>query len=687
MKAIEEAIATLYPYNAKPGQREALHHLIYHRKDLILIAGTGFGKSIILQAVSVLLQKSTTIVILPLDQIGNEQSDYIRQIGGIPCFLNKDTICPKLLNEVQHGCFTHVLVSPELAIGDQFRPVASSPSFKQQVSLVVVDEAHLVHLWGRNFRAAYSRLNLLRSWLGSQIPWFACSATLDPETLESLKSGISFDPDVKVQRTSIDRPELLFRIGWIPKKAGYKPLRFLFAADEKTTESVYQRLSEIPKTIIFFDSRKDAHTAAEECQAWLQDIKPEWTYDNVTQSLKTFHRNTASANKDAILTEFGKEGARSQVRVIFATEALGMGVDLRDIRRTVQWGVPIGEHAATQLQRGGRASRDKLDGEMIMLLPEWVSGERSSGPKQRRSQKQGQGPPVIDAIDTGLKPEEEARKAKKLTDKQRRDHISDFWYNLANSERKDPPMCIRRQFLDFFDERNEYQSGRRPNRCCSNCNPHNRLGKLDGFYQYHELGPQANQRTRRVSEALSKWAEEQACLLYKDCAFLPESALFLSPDLRDKLAKNAHSVLDIESLRMLMGPWYWRKSHEQALFDIIWTSYRQANAKTPSTQASRSQTPGLSSQSTLIACSFDLSTPSTSSQDSGPRNYQVVGLSPLSTPLPWDSPMQSQDSCPNLLSKETVNASPLSRPVTLKRSALEPISGNIRGKKMYTRNT
>jgi len=90
-KAIDAAISILYPYSAKPGQREALHHLLYRRKDLILIAGTGFGKSMILQAVSVLLQKSVTIVILPLDQIDNEQPDYIRKIGGIPCFLNRDT--------------------------------------------------------------------------------------------------------------------------------------------------------------------------------------------------------------------------------------------------------------------------------------------------------------------------------------------------------------------------------------------------------------------------------------------------------------------------------------------------------------------------------------------------------------------------------------------------------------------
>jgi hypothetical protein len=108
MKAIDDAIAALYPYNTKPGQREALHRLIYLRQDLILIAGTGFGKSMILQAVSVLLQKSITIVILPLDQIGNEQSEYIRQIGGIPCFLSCLTTCSCVM--APESFFTRVLI-------------------------------------------------------------------------------------------------------------------------------------------------------------------------------------------------------------------------------------------------------------------------------------------------------------------------------------------------------------------------------------------------------------------------------------------------------------------------------------------------------------------------------------------------------------------------------------------------
>lgn len=61
----------------------------------------------ILQAVSILICKSVTVVILPLDQIGQEQAEYITCIGGKPCFLNADTINTKVLADIRDGKYTH----------------------------------------------------------------------------------------------------------------------------------------------------------------------------------------------------------------------------------------------------------------------------------------------------------------------------------------------------------------------------------------------------------------------------------------------------------------------------------------------------------------------------------------------------------------------------------------------------
>jgi len=204
-KAIVEAIKLLYPYAPREGQRNALRQLIYKRKDLILIAKTSFGKSMILQAVSLLLRKSIAVVVLPLDQVGLEQTEYITRIGGRPFFLNADTISMKVLTNIQNGKYTHVLISPELAISDKFHATAIHPAFKERLSLVVIDEAHLVSQWGRGFRTSYARLGQLRSLFGSHVPWFACSATLDDEALAKLKEGAGFEDDVTIMRRSIPR--------------------------------------------------------------------------------------------------------------------------------------------------------------------------------------------------------------------------------------------------------------------------------------------------------------------------------------------------------------------------------------------------------------------------------------------------------------------------------------------------
>ena len=123
--AIDEAVRFLYPYAPREGQCNALQHLVYKREDFILIAKTSFGKSMILQAVSVLIHKSITVVVLPLNQIGQEQAEYISRIGGTPCFLNADTISVEILTDIRNGKYTHILISPELAIGDKFHTIAT----------------------------------------------------------------------------------------------------------------------------------------------------------------------------------------------------------------------------------------------------------------------------------------------------------------------------------------------------------------------------------------------------------------------------------------------------------------------------------------------------------------------------------------------------------------------------------
>ena len=69
---LDEAIAEIYPYRGHTEQPEALRVLIFERRDLMLVAKTSFGKSMIMQALPCLIPNAVVIIVLPLNVIGLE---------------------------------------------------------------------------------------------------------------------------------------------------------------------------------------------------------------------------------------------------------------------------------------------------------------------------------------------------------------------------------------------------------------------------------------------------------------------------------------------------------------------------------------------------------------------------------------------------------------------------------------
>lgn len=68
-----------------------------------------------------------------------------------------------------------------------------------------------------------------------------------------------------------------------------------------------------------------------------------------------FHRSTADRNKDHVLSEFPRSD--STLRIVFATVAFGMGIDIPDIEQVIHWGAPRGlEQFAQESGRDGRPS-------------------------------------------------------------------------------------------------------------------------------------------------------------------------------------------------------------------------------------------------------------------------------------------------------------------------------------------
>src|SRR6266850_5039350 len=211
---IAEAIRTMYPYEGRKMQIESIRALIFDRRDVILIAKTSFGKSMIPQSVSALKRNTMTIMIIPLTELGKEQLQKIQLLPGCRPVLLAEEVFRKEKNRKEvferlTRCeYTHILLSPKIAVEDEFSGIVSNPLFKSRVGLVVIDELHVVKQWGREFRKHYGQLSTLRLKLGWDVPWFGTSATLAESTLKIVRKSVAFKDNVRVIRTPVDRPEI-----------------------------------------------------------------------------------------------------------------------------------------------------------------------------------------------------------------------------------------------------------------------------------------------------------------------------------------------------------------------------------------------------------------------------------------------------------------------------------------------
>lgn len=88
-----------------------------------------------------------------------------------------------------------------------------------------------------------------------------------PSILKAIVKGVGFNADVKVQRTSINQLELLLHTGVIPRFSGqkYTALRFIFNLDSMSSNMAHVKSSDIKKTIIFFNSKRDVYSAHKAC--------------------------------------------------------------------------------------------------------------------------------------------------------------------------------------------------------------------------------------------------------------------------------------------------------------------------------------------------------------------------------------------------------------------------------------
>jgi len=364
-------------------QTRTLRRLIFGQSDVLLVARTGFGKSLIFHAYSILTSK-ITLQLIPLTKLGDEQLSDIRRFSGArPCLVNAKTKKEEkhLLRRILAGEFTHILLGPEQASTRAFRDVLKSTEFQARIGLVAIDECHLVMEWEK-FRPAFTLIGELRTILHQNIVWFGCSATLDAAGEKRVLETAGFRPignrmyHTEVIRTSIDRPDVALCVIPIPqgKLTCWDALYFLLhsaTCDRRATPS------NIPKTIVFVDGRRLVHEAAAWAVNELQQLSDEYTINSLAEErcvlnvIRIFTAYVAQYDRDLAYYEFCRP--TSKIRIMFATTSLGMGINIPDVARVVTWKVPITASLGDLWQRIGRGGRGAgLSSTAYVMLPYYL---------------------------------------------------------------------------------------------------------------------------------------------------------------------------------------------------------------------------------------------------------------------------------------------------------------------------
>lgn len=377
----------------RPLQEQIISHVI-SGQDALVIMPTGGGKSLCYQ-LPALYMPGTTLVISPLIALMKDQVDALT-LSGIPAaFLNSSldtesvrTIESRLLREE----IKILYVAPERFANAGFQELLK----KITLSLIAIDEAHCISHWGHDFRPDYRSLHLLRSNFPNT-PIIALTATATEQVRKDIVKQLNI-PEAKQYISSFNRPNLHYEVR--PKQRSLTELVNLLIK--------YKNES----SIIYCFSRKDTEDVANLLKA--NGLRADAYHAGLTP-------NTRAKVQDAFI--------KSDLPVIVATIAFGMGINKPDVRLIVHWNLP--KSIEGYYQETGRAGRDGLPSECVLFF--------SEGDKHKHGLFIGNNPD----------PEQQAIAYKQL------EEIVDFGRSFE---------CRRKYLLNYFGEEIE-------NACnaCDNC--------------------------------------------------------------------------------------------------------------------------------------------------------------------------------------------------------------------------
>ncbi len=301
-------------------QLEIIKSLL-NKKDTIVVMPTGGGKSITFQ-IPALMREGLALVVSPLISLMKDQVRILKEEKNIiGCDYLSSNRPYSEIKEV-YGRIDQIkilYVTPERLENQEFIKFLRSKNLV--VSMIIVDEAHCISLWGNTFRPSYLKLKAVKNNFPDAVVG-AFTATATPEIINDIIFFLGLKEPV-LFRKSMRRDNIFISISFIQDK-------FLY---------LLKNIQKDQFTIIYTTSK------------YLCDSLV-YLLESHGYSAAAYHAGLPSETRNKNQNDF-MEGRK---KIMVATSAFGMGIDKKDVRHIIHFQAPL--ELEEYLQEIGRAGRD-----------------------------------------------------------------------------------------------------------------------------------------------------------------------------------------------------------------------------------------------------------------------------------------------------------------------------------------